>query len=61
MTVQDKELANRAKKVVGLSTYTLIRIVSDGINRSFEHYHYIASQRELNKRLRKRKVLEIND
>ena len=55
MTVQDKELANRAKKVVGLSTYTLIRIVGDGINRSFEHYHHIASQRELNKRLRKRK------
>lgn len=55
MTAQDKELANRAKKVVDLSTYTLERIVGDGINRSWEHYHYIASQRELKKRLRKRK------
>ena len=55
MTANDKELAMRAQKVTEYSTEHLVHILGDGHNRSYEHYHFIAVQREFQKRLRKRK------
>lgn len=44
---------NRDRDFSRYTTYSLRRIVGDGINRHYEHYFFQQAKRELSKRLRK--------
>lgn len=54
MTAENVDRARRDRDFSLYTTRHLVSIVGQG-NRAYEHYFYVGAQRELNKRLRKRK------
>ena len=54
MTAENIDKVNRNRDFSLYTTRHLVKIVGQ-VNRAYEHYFYVGAQRELNKRLRKRR------
>lgn len=52
-TAENYKSPNRDRDFSNYTTYSLRRMVGDGVNRYYEHYFFQQAKRELSKRLRK--------